>query len=311
MFQSGDDSSTVGHEPELGQTARMVLGLACALFAALAYGSASVLQGVAAQRAESGSGLDPRLMMRLARSVPYVSGLSLDAAAFVASLVALRTLPLFLVQSAVASSVGVTAIIAAIIGVRLRGREVVSLVVLGAGLLLLATSAQPEQGTPLPLASRWAMLASVVLLAVAGAIVARRGGRSSSPALAVLAGLAFTVVAVAARSLSVPSPLWHALADPGLWAIVAHGALGMLLFTTALQRGSLTTAVAVTFAVETVVPAGIGLAFLGDATRPGYAPIAAVGFVFTIAGTLALATHDMTHDVARTVLGDGDGSAAA
>ena len=311
MLQSGDDSSTVGHEPGLGQTARMVLGLACALFAALAYGSASVLQGVAAQRAESGAGLDPRLMVRLARSVPYVSGLSLDAAAFLASLVALRTLPLFLVQSAVASSVGVTAIIAAIIGVRLRGREVVSLVVLGAGLLLLATSALPEQGTPLPLASRWAMLASVVLLALAGAMVARRGGRSSSPALAVLAGLAFTVVAVAARSLSVPSPLWHALADPGLWAIVAHGALGMLLFTTALQRGSLTTAVAVTFAVETVVPASIGLAFLGDTTRPGYAPIAAVGFAFTIAGTLALATHDMTHDVARTVLGDGDGSAAA
>ena len=150
-----------------------------------------------------------------------------------------------------------------------------------------------------------------MLLALAGAIVARRGGRSSSPALAVLAGLAFTVVAVAARSLSVPSPLWHALADPGLWAILAHGALGMLLFTTALQRGSLTTAVAVTFAVETVVPASIGLAFLGDATRPGYAPIAAVGFVFTIAGTLALATHDMTHDVVRTVLGDGGGSAAA
>ena len=311
MFQSGDDSSTVGHEPELGQTARMVLGLACALFAALAYGSASVLQGIAAQRAESSAGLDPRLMVRLARSVPYVSGLSLDAAAFVASLVALRTLPLFLVQSAVASSVGVTAIIAAIIGVRLRGREVASLVVLGAGLLLLATSAQPEQGTPLPLASRWAMLASVVLLAVAGSIVARRGGRSSSPALAVLAGLAFTVVAVAARSLSVPSPPWHALADPGLWAIVAHGALGMLLFTTALQRGSLTTTVAVTFAVETVVPAGIGLAFLGDTTRPGYGPIAAVGFVFTIAGTLALASHDTTHDVASTILGDGDGSAAA
>ena len=311
MFQSGDDSSTVGHEPELGQTARMVLGLACALFAAVAYGSASVLQSVAAQRAESGFGLDPRLMVRLARSVPYVSGLILDAAAFVASLVALRTLPLFLVQSAVASSVGVTAIIAAVIGVRLGGRQVVSLVVLGAGLLLLATSAQPEQGTPLPLASRWAMLAAVVLLALAGAIVARRGGRSSSPALAVLAGLAFTAVAVAARSLSVPSPLWHALADPGLWAIVAHGALGMLLFTTALQRGSLTAAVAVTFAVETVVPAGIGLAFLGDATRPGYGPIAAVGFVFTIAGTLALASHDMTHDVAKTVLGDGDGSVAA
>jgi hypothetical protein len=272
----------------------MVLGLACALFAALAYGSASVLQGVAAQRAESGSGLDPRLMMRLARSVPYVSGLSLDLAAFVASLVALQTLPLFLVQSAVASSVGITAIIAGAMGVRLRGREIASLIVLGAGLLLLATSAQPEQGTPLTLSFRWALLASVVLLGAAGAIAARNAGRASAPALAVLAGLAFTVVAVSARSLTLPSPLWHGLADPGLWAILAHGALGMLLFTTALQRGSVTTAVALMFAVDTVVPAGLGLAFLGDTTRPGYALIAAAGFVLTIAGTLALATHDMT-----------------
>jgi drug/metabolite transporter (DMT)-like permease len=272
----------------------MVLGMACALFAAVAYGGASVLQGVGARRAESSSGLDPALMVRLARSVPYVCGLGLDLGAFVASLVALRTMPLFLVQSAVASSVGVTAAIAAAVGARLRGREIASLIVLGAGLLLLATSAQPEQGTPLTLGVRWGLLACVVVLGAAGTLAARVNARSSAPVLGVLAGLAFTVVAVTARSLTVPSPAWHVLADPGLWAILAHGVLGMLLFTTALQRGSVTSATAVTFAVETIVPAGVGLGFLGDTTRPGYALVAAVGFLLTIAGTLALATHDIT-----------------
>ena len=271
----------------------MVLGLVCALFAALAYGGASVLQGVAARGAESGSGLDPRLLVRLARSVPYLSGVSLDLVAFLASLVALRTLPLFLVQSAVASSVGVTAVIAAAMGVRLRRREIAWLVVLGAGLLLLATSAQPEQGKPLTLGLRWGLLASVVVLGAVGAGIARHTGRSSAPALAVLSGLAFTVVVVAARSLTAPSPLWQGLADPGLWAILANGGLGMLLFATALQRGSVTSATALLFAVETVVPAYIGLAFLGDRTRPGYALVAALGFVLTIAGTAALAAHDM------------------
>ena len=268
----------------------MALGMACALFAALGYGSASVLQSVAARKAESSPGLDPRLLVRLAGSVPYVCGLGLDLAAFVASLVALRTLPLFFVQSAVAASVGVTAVIAAAIGVRLRGREIASLVVLGAGLLLLAASAQPDRGTPLTLGVRWGLLASVVVLGASGALVARRNRRSSAQALAVLGGLAFTVVAVSARSLTVPSPLWRILSDPGLWAILALGGLGMLLFTTALQRGSVTSATALTFAVETIVPAAVGLAFLGDATRPGFAPVAAVGFVLTIAGTLALAT---------------------
>jgi len=279
---------TVG--PLLGQTAHMALGMACALFAALGYGSASVLQSVAAAKTERSAGLDPRLLVRLAGSVPYVSGLGLDLAAFLASLVALRTMPLFFVQSAVAASVGVTAVIAAAIGVRLGGREIASLVVLGGGLLLLAASAQPDQGAPLSLGVRWGLLASVVVLGGAGMVVARRDGRSSAQVLAVLGGLAFTVVAVTARSLTVPSPLWQVLADPGLWAILALGGLGMLLFTTALQRGSVTSATALTFAVETIVPAGIGLAFLGDSTRPGFALVAAVGFVLTIAGTLALAT---------------------
>jgi drug/metabolite transporter (DMT)-like permease len=229
--------------------------------------------------------------VRLARSAPYVGGLGLDVAAFVASLVALRTLPLFLVQSAVASSVGVTAVIAAVIGVRLRARSIASLVVLGAGLLLLASSAQPEQGSPLSLGARWGLLGSVLALGAAGMVAARHKSDASAPALAALAGLAFSVVAVTARSLRVPSPVWHVLADPGLWAIPALGLLGMLLFTTALQRGSVTSATALTFAVETIVPAGIGLAFLGDNTRPGFAPVAAAGFVLTIAGTLALATE--------------------
>jgi drug/metabolite transporter (DMT)-like permease len=268
----------------------MVLGMTCALLAALGYGCASVLQSIAANRAESGPGLDPRLLVRLARSTPYISGLALDLAAFLASLLALRTLPLFLVQSAVASSIGVTAVLAAAIGARLHRREIASLVVIGIGLVSLAFSAQPEQGTPLTLAIRWGLLSCVIVLGGAGVLVARGSGRVSGQALAVLAGLAFTVVAVAARSLTVPSPLWHLGADPGLWAILALGVLGMLLFTTALQRGSVTSVTALTFAVETIVPAGIGLTFLGDSARPGFAPVAAVGFVLTIAGTLALAT---------------------
>jgi len=268
----------------------MVLGLACALLAALGYGCASVLQSIAARRARSGPGLDPRLLVRLARSAPYLCGLGLDLAAFAASLVALRTMPLFLVQSAVASSVGVTAVVATSIGVRLGSREIASLVVLGAGLLLLASSAQPEEGTPLTLGIRWGLLSTAVLLGAAGVLVARGKGRSSAHALAVLAGLAFTVVAVTARSLTVPTPLWQLLSDPGLYAILALGSLGMLLFATALQRGSVTSATALTFAVETIFPAGVGLAFLGDTTRPGFALIAAGGFVLTISGTLALAT---------------------
>ncbi|MEO8518954.1 MAG: hypothetical protein ABI438_07205 [Dermatophilaceae bacterium] len=272
----------------------MFLALACALFAALGYGGASVLQGVGARGADSTPGLDPRLMVRLTASAPYLSGVALDLAAFGASLVALRSLPLFVVQAAVASSVGVTAAIAAAMGDRIGRRDIVSLIVLGAGLILMAISAEPGPGTALTPASRWGLLASVVVLGGAGAAAARRTARWSAPALAALAGLAFTVVAIAAHSLTVPSPLWHVLSDPGFWAILVLGGLGLLLFTTALQRGSVTSITALMVAVETVVPASVGLALLGDSTRPGYAVIAGLGFFLTIAGTVALATQDVT-----------------
>ena len=76
----------------------------------------------------------PRLLLRLLRSAPYVAGLALDAAGFAATVVALRVLPLFVVESAVASSVGVTALVAARwLGARLLRPERIALVVLGVG----------------------------------------------------------------------------------------------------------------------------------------------------------------------------------
>ena len=87
----------------------MSLGLVGALAAALCYGVASVLQAVAAARTSSGAAVDPRLLGRLLTQGPYLAGLGLDGVGFAASLLALRSLPLFLVESAVASSIGVTA----------------------------------------------------------------------------------------------------------------------------------------------------------------------------------------------------------
>ncbi len=267
----------------------MSTGLLLALAAALAYGAASVLQSVAARRAERRGGLDPGLLLRLAGSVPYVGGLALDGFAFLASVVALRTLPLFLVQAAVASSIGVTAVLATVLGARLRGREVAALAVLGAGLVLLAVAAQPEPAAAMPAEVRWLLLALLVPLAALGWGAARRADAGSAPALAVLAGAAFSVVAISARGLPGSLHPLQLAADPLLWTIVGGGTLGMLLFTLALQRGTVTTVTAVTFAVDTVVPALVGLALLHDAARPGLAPVAAAGFVLALAGALSLA----------------------
>src|SRR5690348_12274484 len=109
----------------------VALALACAVLAALSYGIGSVLQAAAVRHAENSPTLDPVLLVRLVGRLPYVAGLALDLVGFAASVVALRTLPLFLVQSAIAGSVGVTAIAASIaFGTRLLRYERVALIAL-------------------------------------------------------------------------------------------------------------------------------------------------------------------------------------
>jgi len=268
----------------------VTVGLIGAFAAALCYGAASVLQAAAAARTRSGAALDPRLLGRLLTQGPYLAGVALDAAGFVASVLALRSLPLFLVESAVASSIGVTAVLAArFLHVHLLRADQVALAVVAVGLALLAVSAQPAAGRALS-ASGGYVLAGGVLVVVALALASARLPRGRAGALlAAGAGLAFGGVGVAARSLQLPHPLWHLVADPVAWSLVAYGVLGMLLFSGSLQRGSVTTATAITFTVETVVPAAIGLAVLGDRARAGFAPLAVTGFVLALAGCLALA----------------------
>jgi hypothetical protein len=74
-----------------------------------------------------------------------------------------------------------------------------------------------------------------------------------------------------------------------VYLLVAGGLLGFLLYTTALQRGSVTTATAAMVLGETAAPAGVGLMVLRDSARPGFASVAVFGFVLAVAGALSLA----------------------
>ncbi len=77
--------------------------------------------------------------------------------------------------------------------------------------------------------------------------------------------------------------------EPLAWALVGYGVLGLLLFSIALQRGSVTVTNAVLFAVETVVPTVIGVALLGDRARAGLWPLMVVGTIAAVAGAVFLA----------------------
>lgn len=264
-------------------------GLAGALLAALAYGTATVLQAIGVRRLArlpAGSGL----RMRVRVGYPFPLGLALDGVGFASSLAALRTMPLFLVESAVASAVAVTAVLAVIIlRVRLLVREVVALAGVAVGLVLLAVSA--VDGPARPGADRigWWVLAAVVPLAAVVAVARRHHSRGASVVLlAAASGLGYGMVGIAARVLVLPHPWWGALADPALWAVVGHGVIGIVAYASALERGRTTSVAAISVAVETLVPAAVGLLLLGDAVRPHLAPVAAAGFVVTVGACLVL-----------------------
>jgi len=268
----------------------MMLSLACALGAALLYGAGTVLQAIGLRRAADAGAAT--LWSRLWAARLYVLGLGLDGLGFLASIVALRDLPLFVVESVIASSVGVTAVLAVLLlGVRLTRAEVGALVAVAAGLVLLALSGAEGPGLALQPQLAWLLLGLVAAVLALGVLAISLRNSFGPLLLAVTAGLGFAGVGVAARVVIIPEEPWRLLLDPVPWALALYAAIALVAFGHALHRGSVTTATALTFAVETVAPAIVGLAWLGDRVRPGMETAAVVGFCLTLGGSIVLGRH--------------------
>ena len=275
----------------------MLPALLLAFAAALCYGAGSVLQAMAARGTTSVEGLDPRLVARLVRSWRYLLGVGLDGLGFVLSLVAVRALPLFVVQAVVASFLAVTAVLGAVfLGMRLTRGDRIALGVVLAGLVLVAGSAAEDRTVSVSDAEEWGVLVAAVVLGLLAVPLVRLHGAGGAVALGAVAGLAYGATSVATRMLPPELTLGRVgesadllLRNPATYAIVAAGALAMVAYSVALQRGSVTQATAPLVVAETVVPALVGLLLLGDQPRPGWGPVAAVGFVLAVGGAVALA----------------------
>jgi drug/metabolite transporter (DMT)-like permease len=268
----------------------VILALLAAFGSAICYGVASALQAVAARRATPSAGrVDPRLLVRVLRQAPFVAGMVLDVLGFGLQFVALRRLPLFVVQAAQSGNLAVTAVVAVpLLKMRLAARQWAAVGAVTGGLAMLALSAGTENPRPAGLGFRIGLLVVVAGLVLAGLVAARLAGPARSLGLGLVAGLGFGVAALAVRSLGSMS-VAHLVRDPALYALLAGGGAAFLFFTTGLQRGSVTVVIATLVVAETAVPALIGILVFGDRTRPGYVPVAAIGFLLAVAGAVALA----------------------
>ncbi|MGW7077092.1 hypothetical protein ACWGH2_19535 [Streptomyces sp. NPDC054871] len=263
----------------------------CALGSAVCFGTASVFQAIAARATApgTGSGVDPALLLRAVKQWRYVVGLGLDGLGFLLQIVALRSIPIYAVGAALAASLAVTAVVASrLLRVRLSGVEWAAVGVVCAGLAMLGLASGDEGDDVGSTTLRYVMLGVAVGVLVLGAVAGRLPGRGRALALGLGAGFGFGVVEVAVRLIDDASP--GALArNPAAYALLVGGGAAFLLLTSALQRGSVTTATAGMVIGETIGPAVVGVVWLGDRTRGGMEWVAVLGFVVAVVGALALA----------------------
>lgn len=266
------------------------LGVPVALLAAVCTGTAAVLQAIGARRVASSRHVDPRLLWRVLHSPYYVSGLVLNGLSFTMSLVALRSLPLFVVEAIIASNLAVVAVLATcVFRTRLRAREWLAVGGVIAGLVLLVLSVDPSSPENLARDGQWALLGAAIALGVTALLPGRRA--KGAAFLGLLAGLTYGVCGVSSRVLGETASMESVLTNPVTYALALGGILGTLLYATALQRGSVTAASAMTIIGQTLGPSVVGLLVLGGESKPGFATVAVAGFVLTVAGAVALSRH--------------------
>ncbi|WP_432570227.1 hypothetical protein [Kineococcus sp. SYSU DK005] len=254
-------------------TAALTAPAAVTALAAFGYAAGSLLQAVGVRAA----GL---------RSPLYLAGLGCDAVAWLLSLVALRRLPAFAVQSLLAASLALTVLLARVVlGTRLRRRDTAAVLALVAALGVLARAGR--EGAPAAV-GRGVEVGSCVVAAVLllGVLALRRGG---PVALAVLAGLGCSVAALSARAVTVPGAWWRTALEPAGWAVVLAGVAGTLGYAAALERGAVGPVTALLWAVEVVVPALAGPVLLGDSVRAGWLPATAAALLVVVVCSVVLA----------------------
>ncbi|MFG2310645.1 hypothetical protein ACGFS9_18520 [Streptomyces sp. NPDC048566] len=268
--------------------------MVCALGASVCFGTATVLQAMAARAAgasgtSGGAAGAATLLLRALRQWRYLAGLALDGVGFLLQIAALRSLPIYVVGAALAASLAVTAVVASwLIHVRLSRVEWGAVGVVCAGLALLALSSGAEGDRTGSAALKYAMLGIAVAVLLLGLAGGRLPDRGRALALGLGAGFGFGVVEVAVRLIEDLDPV-GLLTNPATYALLVGGGAAFLLLTTALQRGSVTTATAGLVVGETIGPALVGVVWLGDRTREGLTWLAVVGFAVAVAGALALA----------------------
>lgn len=267
-----------------------LLPMAAALTCAFCNGTAVVLQKVSADRHRNTHSLDVRFLFMLLKDMPYFFGIVLDISGYALTIYAVRHLPLYLVQAIIASSIVITALLVRLYSrQKISGRAYAAMSLIVIGLIMLSLASSPESARPVTATLKGLIIIAPLPIAIVGYFAARSRKSQSAVAMAVLGGLAFGGTSVLGRIFTLSTPLLHTIYSPLTFALLANGLLGILLFSTSLQRAQATTINATMAATQTLIPAIIGIAFLGDSARNGLWSLVIFGSLISLSGVIILA----------------------
>lgn len=256
----------------------MIVGLLAAVGASVGYGVATVLQAVGARRSGGLSAL---------RQPAVLGGLVLDGLSFLVSLLAFARLPLFLVETVIASSLVVVVLLARpVLHTPLRAIDLVAAVVVVGGLVVLAGAggSQPAVAADRTVV-RWVFVALAVL------VVGTAASYPRAPAwvMGLASAFGYSGVAIGVRAARTSGSLAELIWQPMALVVVLCGLVAVVAYVRALELGPAGLAASLVSVVEVVVPGVVGLAVLGDTVRSGWGVPAVVAILAALAGCVLLA----------------------
>ncbi len=258
------------------------IALAITVFGAASYAAASLLQAVAARKSVSTAATMKHPL--------YLAGIGCDVMAWVGSMIALRELAVYLVESVLAGSLALTVLGARLIlKSRLRRRDIAAVVVSISALAVLASSAGPQHGVELTPVLRFTLCSAAITMVLFGWGAARAGAPAGL--VAAMGGLCLGGAALTGRALGeVTGGVLGILTEPLTAAVLVFAATGMMLYAHALQNGQVGPVTAVHWSAEVLAPSAVALLLLGDTVRPGWEAIALVAGLVTAMSAVVLAS---------------------
>jgi drug/metabolite transporter (DMT)-like permease len=271
------------------------IALLAAIGSSLCNGVSTVQQKVGADKEKVVRSFDFFFLFRLIKNIPYLIGTFLEVGGYGLSLIALRILPLFLVQALIAASIIVTAFGERVLLHRhLPKKTYASLFAVLIGLALLGYGAVANHATVNNQVAKLVVEVFPIPIALLGLVfIYIRRKRLSAMILAVLGGLAFGNTSVIGRILIYPHPYWKLIENPLVWSLIASAILGQYLFSVSLQRASATQSNALMILMQTLSPTLFGLIFFGDEIKAGFQLIATVGIILVMAGSATTAIAEL------------------